>query len=1197
MGAGVSSTGRYTGKLLSTRRSLQRRSFFAAILAGGAFALLQPGVRPAVAACSTSTAGTTTALNCFADTATNNSINSNPNNPATNSQIQRLNDNFVVNIGSGTAVSGFGLSIEPTGTNQTVAVTNQGAVSTSQFSGNALNVSGNGGLVSYSGGGSVSGVINGGAGLNLSNTGNGDIRIGTAAAPVTASFAGGTAINAVSDGNINLFLAGGSLTTSTSGVALSLRGVSGASSINATLTGNNLITQVAGSAGSTGIAATTAQAISISSDANIGTASTPLGIGELADSRGPASIHQTGGIIRATAGIAVGGDVVSVTTESNTSIVGNSGVIVTASKTATINLGGSITSIGRALTVGSTVGPAGTSTVNLTGTLTGDIGIQYNSGTSHVVVNTGTINASSGIAGFAAGQITVTNSGTINGTAPFGVGVFSVSDLTVINNAGRKIAGGLEAAYSRGGFVVVTNSGSITAVTSGGAGVVGASGATVTNNVGGTITGGFAGVASTQGFATVVNSGTISGKDSFDNRGVWSATQATVTNNAGAIISGIYGIYTGGGSSTVTNTGSISGSFAAIRFGGSGNVLTLMPGSVVSGNVLGAGSDTLQLGGTSAATFDVSGLGAAGQYRGFGKFNILDGANWTLSGASTYTGATNVNAGTLSVNGSMASSSLTTVNVGGTLGGNGTVGNTTINGGTLAPGNSIGTLTVQGSLVFTAAASYMVEVSPANADRTNVTGTATLGGATVKASFAPGSYAAKQYTILNATGGVVGTFNSLANIDLPANFKSTLSYDSNNAYLNLALNFVPPPGGLNANQQSAANAITGFFNANGTIPLVFGSLTPAGLTQISGEVATATQQTTFDAMGLFMGLLTDPFIAGRGNPVSASGGAPQFADEAKANAYASNGKPGSKNERDAYAAVYRKAPVSADSLVQRWSVWAAGYGGSQTTDGNTAVGSNNTRSSIGGVAVGADYRFSPFMLAGFAVAGGATNFSVNGLGSGRSDLFQAGAFVRHTVGAAYLTGALAYGWQDITTNRTVTVAGADLLRAQFNANAFSGRLEGGYRFVSPWIDGIGITPYAAGQFVSFDLPAYVEQAIAGANTFALSYAGKSVTDPRSELGLRTDKSFAMQNGIFTLRGRAAWAHDFNTDRSILPTFQTLPGASFVVSGASPAHDSALVTGSAEMKWLNGVSLAATFEGEFSGVTRSYAGKGVARYSW
>ena len=53
---------------------------------------------------------------------------------------------------------------------------------------------------------------------------------------------------------------------------------------------------------------------------------------------------------------------------------------------------------------------------------------------------------------------------------------------------------------------------------------------------------------------------------------------------------------------------------------------------------------------------------------------------------------------------------------------------------------------------------------------------------------------------------------------------------------------------------------------------------------------------------------------------------------------------------------------------------------------------------------------------------------------------------------AYISGALAYGWQDITTDRTVTVAGIDQLRAEFNANAFSGRAEGGYRFVTP-VDG------------------------------------------------------------------------------------------------------------------------------------------------
>jgi uncharacterized protein with beta-barrel porin domain len=235
-------------------------------------------------------------------------------------------------------------------------------------------------------------------------------------------------------------------------------------------------------------------------------------------------------------------------------------------------------------------------------------------------------------------------------------------------------------------------------------------------------------------------------------------------------------------------------------------------------------------------------------------------------------------------------------------------------------------------------------------------------------------------------------------------------------------------------------------------------------------------------------------------------------------------------------------------------------------------------------------------VAGFALAGGATNFSVGGLGTGRSDLFQAGAFIKHSVGAAYISAALAYGWQDITTDRTVTLAGIDQLQANFNANAYSGRVEGGYRLLTPWI-GLGVTSYAAGQFTTFELPAYAEQALSGANAFALSFGSQSVTDPRSELGIRTDKSYALTGAILTLRSRAAWMHDFNTDRSAAATFQTLPGSSFVVNGAAPAHDSALTTAAAEVKWLNGFSLAATFEGEFSDVTRSYAGKGVARYTW
>jgi len=525
---------------------------------------------------------------------------------------------------------------------------------------------------------------------------------------------------------------------------------------------------------------------------------------------------------------------------------------------------------------------------------------------------------------------------------------------------------------------------------------------------------------------------------------------------------------------------------------------------------------------------------------------------------------------------------------GGTLTGTGSVTTLTMSGGTFAPGNGTpgSSMTVSGNLAFQSSAFYLVQLNPATSSFANVTGNATLGGATVNAMFANGTYVAKQYTILTATGGVSGMFGSVVNTNLPSGFKTALSYDANDAFLNLSLVFVAPPGsGLNGNQQAVGNAITNFFNSNGSIPLAFGGLTPAGLTQVSGETTTGSQQTTFDAMGQFMGLMTDPFMNRTGGANSTPGAA-GYADEASA--YAAN------KRTDAFA-MFTKAPPQ--TFEQRWSVWAAGFGGSQNTNGNTTLGSNNTTSSIAGTAVGVDYLFSPNTIAGFAIAGGGTNFAVANGGSGRSDLFQAGAYVRHTNGPAYISAAVAYGWQDITTNRSVTVAGLDQLRAEFNANAWSGRVEGGYRFASPMTGGIGITPYAAAQFVSFDLPAYAEQAIVGSNNFALAYGAKDVTDVRTELGFRSDKSFATGDGIVTLRGRVAWAHDYDPNRSIGATFQTLPGASFIVNGAAQAADSALMTASIEKRWLTGWSVAATFEGEFSSVTSSYAGKGVVRYVW
>ena len=863
-------------------------------------------------------------------------------------------------------------------------------------------------------------------------------------------------------------------------------------------------------------------------------------------------------------------------------------------------------------------------------------------GVNNTITNTATsiitvVDNGSGI--FVAGNSTVTNAGaiTIGPTVGFAAGIFAINDFnTIINSAGATItagdgAGGISA---QGNSAVVSNAGAITGGISGAgidvfgddARVTSSGSITVTDTAvamsvqgdravvsnGGTLTVGTfsAGIAFNGFFSTITNSSHIIGGDFSsgivalgDSNAIINSGTITVGDNAvgidalsfagsndiintGTINVGLggTGILVSGG--TIFNSGTINAAtgLAAIEFCGAcfGNVLTLGPGSVINGLVVGTGTDTFQLGGTGNDSFNLSLIGAGQQYDGFSIFNKIGSSNWSVTGTGLQNW--NVLGGTLSVNGVI--NGIVAVDAGGTLGGTGTVDTAVIIGGALAPGNSIGTLNIANNLLFTAASSYMVEISGASSDLTTVTGLAVLGGATVVVI--PSGTVTKRYTILTATGGVPDTFNPAVSGVSP-NLNPSLSYDANNVYLNFALNF---GGGLNVNQQNVASTLTNFFNITGGLPVEFASLTPAGLSQVSGELGTGSQQATFDAMNLFLSLMTDPFDGGRNGGFGGNSGVTPFAGESSASAYAAK-KPNAA--RDALAKFPAKADVARDDLfAQRWSVWGAAFGGSSNTSGNAALGSNSATARTFGFAAGADYRISRDTRAGFALAGGGTNFSVSGFGAGRSDLFQAGAFVRHNAGRAYVTAAAAYGWQDVTTDRTVTVAGVDRLRAQFNANAYSGRVEAGYRYATPWM---AVTPYAAGQFTTYSLPAYAEQALSGTGAFALNYAAKNVTAARTELGVRTDRSFAMVNGVLTLRGRAAWAHDFNTDRNVTAVFQTLPGAAFVVNGAAQAHDSALLTGAAEMKWLSGWSVAAIFEGQFSNVTDSYAGKGVVRYTW
>ena len=342
---------------------------------------------------------------------------------------------------------------------------------------------------------------------------------------------------------------------------------------------------------------------------------------------------------------------------------------------------------------------------------------------------------------------------------------------------------------------------------------------------------------------------------------------------------------------------------------GTGTTIFTGNNSYTGGTLITAGTLQLGNGGASGsilgdvidnATFAIKrsdSYSFGGVISGSGAFQQNGTGATILTANNSYTGTTTVNSGFLDVMGSIASSSGVTVNSGGTLTGSGIVSDTTIaSGGIFLPGSGFGTfMSVQGNLAFQSGALYLVQLNSTTSTFADVRGTAQLHG-NVAAAFAPGSTVMKQYMIVRASGGVSGTFDGLS-IVVPNNFVASLAYDPTHAYINFDLNF-GANNNLNVNQTNVANALSNFFNSNGGISAVFASLSPAGLTQASGELATGTQQATFNAMNLFLSLLTDPFVAGRGSNVTAGGTPQPYAEEDSSLAYAAKT---SGNARDALA--------------------------------------------------------------------------------------------------------------------------------------------------------------------------------------------------------------------------------------------------------------------------------------------------------
>jgi autotransporter-associated beta strand protein len=541
------------------------------------------------------------------------------------------------------------------------------------------------------------------------------------------------------------------------------------------------------------------------------------------------------------------------------------------------------------------------------------------------------------------------------------------------------------------------------------------------------------------------------------------------------------------------------------------------------------------------------------------------GGRITFAGANTYSGLTTVEAGaTLSVDGSIVSP----VSVSGMLGGSGTVGTTQINsGGTLSPGNSIGTLTVNGNLAFGAGSTYAVEASPGAVDRTNVSGTATLAG-TLRASFARGTYSARTYTLLSATGGRTGTFGTFSTAGLPGGFQTNLSYTSTDVMLNLTAAL---GGGLalSSNQGNVANALNTSFNSGNSLSSgLYGLFSMSGpplanaLNSLSGEAQTGAQTAAFTFGNQFL------------NTVLGSTG--------------SGGLGGSLQQAVQYASLDAN---EAGPEPRRLRGWLAGFGGYGWLDG--ASGSSSVQTTTQGLAMGADWTFDGGTL-GVAVASGSSNwFLASGLGSGLGNVLQIGLYGRTGAGPLYAAVAGGWGVHGVSTNRSVGFLG-DFMSANYTVNTWSGRAEAGYRIA---LGDHRLTPFVAVQGQAANLPGFCETSRTGSGA-ALCFNANTATSLRSELGIEGDANLGTVLGSKArLQARLAWAHEYETTGTATAWFQSLPGSSFSVSGTPLPANVGLVRVLSDFELDQIWSLRLQGDAEFAGNYGSLAGTARIAARW
>ncbi|KFC64784.1 putative Outer membrane autotransporter barrel domain protein [Bosea sp. LC85] len=598
----------------------------------------------------------------------------------------------------------------------------------------------------------------------------------------------------------------------------------------------------------------------------------------------------------------------------------------------------------------------------------------------------------------------------------------------------------------------------------------------------------------------------------------------------------------------------------------------------------------------------------ANQILGGGSFTKRGAGNLNLTGASILSGPTTVEAGKLSINGTLLLSPVTVLS-GATLAGSGAVGSATIqSGATIAPGNSIGTLNVAGNLVLAPGSLYEVEIAGnGSSDRIAVfatggaLGTATVTGSQigVTALDPQTSYISGQrYTIITAAGGVSGTVAGA--VSRSAFLDLSVEHQPNQVDLVIAVKgsgpgtppgpgappTTPPGSGPTPTPtpppaifETVAQTRNQFATAGGldTLPQIGGTLAlynsllmldAASARQafdaLSGEIHASAKSALVDESWLLRSAVNDRLRAAFG----AVGAQPM----ATLN----------------YGFAADLAPSATGPMPRprsdRFAVWGQGYGywGRSEGDGNAA---RLTRSS-GGFLIGADA--AVFDTLRFGVVAGYTRstFDVNArLSSGESDNYHLGLYGGGQWGALGLRTGASYTWHDIATRRTVAFTGfSNGLKGDYDAGTAQVFGELGYRVD---LGQVALEPFAGLAYVNLHTAGLSETGGAA----ALTGRSDDISLGYSTLGLRASSTLTLQGMDLTLRGGLAWRHAFG-EVTPTATLAFTGGSAFTVAGVPIARDAAVVEAGLDLAISKSAALSLAYTGQLAKDAQDHSFKGM-----